>query len=214
MIFFFRVEAINCHLQETSRENECKMDQTGRKVNNIDDRLTRVEEYSLQILDILANLQQPLASPVRNAQDRAADGDSGNVESIGQEDVFPRSAPMRMYSRMMSVPPYVHRQRPGSNSNLRGTPIYFRHKLPNSSPYPPWHLSLSPGNQRQNSVQKAVRKFKRSNTLPSLVEPSHLSSSCSADESLVESRQETTEAIPPAMPLKRAVSESAAQTPG
>lgn len=202
-----RVEFINSHLKESTRENETKVEQISKKVSNIEDRLSRMEEYTLQILDMLANVQEPLPFPAGEREDANAESDTRNVESRGPDGLMPNSAPKRMYSRMMSVPAYVHRQQAGSSSSLRSTPMYFRHKLPNSNPYPPWYRQVSKSNWHRKSVQKAIRKFKRSNTLPLLGEPFKTPDSRSEDESRLLSQ-----VSPKQLPLKRSDSEGTAQS--
>ncbi|KAJ7365831.1 Transient receptor putative cation channel sub M member 7 [Desmophyllum pertusum] len=202
----FRVESISNHLKETNRENETKVQQIAKKVNSIDDRLTRMEEYTIQILDMLANVQEPLSSPTEERQDAMSESGTWNIESRDQDEFTPRSSPKRLFSRMMSVPAYIHRQQ--ASSSLRATPMYFRHKLPNSNPYPPWYRQVSKSNWHRSSVQKAIRKFKRSNTLPSLDDPSETTNGRSADCNKMKSQ------VPPQMPLKRADSEGAVQSQG
>lgn len=206
---FLRVDCINSHLKESTRENETKVEQISKKVNSIEDRLSRMEEYTIQILDMLANIQEPLPSAGGEREDATVESDTWSIGSGGQEAFTPKGAPKRMYSRMMSVPAYVHRIQAGSSSSLRSTPMYFRHKLPNSNPYPSWYRQVSKSNWHRKSVQKAIRKFKRSNTLPSLDEPFTSPDSRSADESRLLSR------IPPKqLPLRRSDSEGAAQSQG
>lgn len=205
----FRVELINNHLKETTRENETKVQQITKKVNGIDDRLTRMEEYTIQILDMLANVQEPLSSPTEERDDTMFQSDSWTVESRDQDQSATRSGPTRLFSRMMSVPAYVHRQQAGTDSSTRSIPMYFRHKVPRSNPFPAWYRQMS----KRSSIQKAIRKFKRSNTLPSLDEPSEATSSGSAEASKMESRIPS-EHVPPQMPLKRADSEGAVQSQG
>lgn len=165
-----------------------------------------MEEYTIQILDMLANVQEPLSSPTEERQDAMSESDTWNIESRDQDEFTPRSSPKRLFSRMMSVPAYIHRQQ--ASSSLRATPMYFRHKLPNSNPYPPWYRQVSKSNWHRSSVQKAIRKFKRSNTLPSLDEPSETTNGRSADDNKMKSQ------VPPQMPLKRADSEGAVQSQG
>ena len=120
-----------------------------------------------------------------------------------------KGSPKRMYSRMMSVPSYFHRQQAGSSSSLRFTPMYFRHKLPNSNPYPPWYRQVSKSNWHRSSVQKAVRKFKRSSTLPSLEEPFTTRHNRSMDDNGLLSRAPSKQ-----LPLRRSDSEGTAQSQG
>ena len=157
-------------MRETTRENETKVQQISKKVTSIDERLTRMEEYTIQILDMLANVNGPLPSPAEEREDAMSETSSLNIEYRDQDEFSPRVGPKRMFSRMMSVPAYVHRQQ--ASSSLRPTPMYFRHKLPNSNPYPPWYRQLSKSNWHRSSLEKAIRKFKRSVTLPSLDEVS------------------------------------------
>ena len=166
-----------------------------------------MEEYTLQILDILVNIQEPLASPSGEREDTAVE--TCGIESVDQEKVTVKGTPKRMYSRMMSVPSYVHKQKVGSNSSLRFTPMYFRHKLPNSNPYPPWYRQVSKSNWHRKSVQKAIRKFKRSSTLPSLNEPFTFPDNRSVDDSGLLSQTPSKQ-----LPLRRSDSEGAAQSQG
>lgn len=166
-----RVEWINNHLRETTRDNETKVVQISKKVNSIEDRLSRMEEYTLQILDMLVNIQEPLSSPFQEQEDDVATKDSRNKESGLKHESMAKEAPKRMYSRMMSVPSYVYRLHSGSNLSIPSTPMYFRHKLPNSNPYPPWYRQVSKGNWHRNSVQKAIEKFKKNNMPPSIDGP-------------------------------------------
>ena len=164
-----------------------------------------MEEYTLQILDMLANVQEPLPCSTEEREDPAAESQTWNFESGSQEEFAPKSGPQRLFSRMMSVPAYVHGMQAGSSPSLRSTPMYFRHKLPNSNPYPSWYRQVSKSNWRRKSVQKAIQKFKRSNTLPSLDEPDGRS----ANDSRLLSR------LPPKqLPLKRSDSEGTAQLQG
>lgn len=213
---FFRVESINNHLKETTRENETKVQQITKKVNGIEDRLTRMEEYTIQILDMLANLQEPVSSPTEERDEAMFGSDSWTVEPRSQDQSAARSGPSgpsgpaRLFSRMMSVPAYVHRQQAGTDSSTRSIPMYFRHKVPHSNPFPAWYRQLS----KRSSIQKAIRKFRRSNTLPSLDEPnSEATNSGSAEGSKIKS-QIPPEHVPPQMPLKRADSEGAVQSQG
>lgn len=215
-----RVESINNHLKETTRENETKVQQITKKVNGIEDRLTRMEEYTIQILDMLANVQEPLSSPTEERDEAGMFGsDSWTVESRNQDQSAARSGPSgpaRLFSRMMSVPAYVHRQQAGTDSSTRSIPMYFRHKVPHSNPFPAWYRQLS----KRSSIQKAIRKFRRSNTLPSLDEPnSEATSSGSAEASKIKSTyqiksQISPQHVPPQMPLKRADSEGTVQSQG
>ena len=208
----FRVESINNHLKETTRENETKVEQITKKVNGIEDRLTRMEEYTIQILDMLANVQEPLATSTEERDEAMFGSDSWTVESRDQDQSAARSGPSgpaRLFSRMMSVPAYVHRQQAGTGSSTRSIPMYFRHKLPHSNPFPTWYRHVS----KRGSIQKAIRKFRRSNTLPSLEEPSEATNSGSAEASKIKSRI-LREHVPPQMPLKRADSEGAVQSQG
>ncbi|KAL9987179.1 hypothetical protein ACROYT_G001438 [Oculina patagonica] len=207
----FRVESINSHLKETTRENETKVEQICKKVSGIDDRLTRMEEYTMQILDMLANVQEPLSPPAEERDDAMSESDTWTIESRDQDESTTRSGPTRLFSRMMSVPAYVHRQQAGSSQRDRTIPMYFRHKVPNSNPFPSWYRQVSKSSWRRSSIQKAIRKFKRSNTLPSLDEPSEATNSGSADGSEMKSRVPL-EHVPPQMPLKRADSEGAVQS--
>lgn len=197
-----RVESINTHLKESTRENETKVEQITKKVNTIEDRLSRMEEYTLQILDMLANIHEPLPSSTEEREDPTAESQTWNFESGSQEEFAPKSGPQRLFSRMMSVPAYVHRMQAGSSPSLRSTPMYFRHKLPNSNPYPSWYRQVSKSNWRRKSVQKAIQKFKRSNTLPSLDEPDGRSANDSRLLSRLPAKQ---------LPLKRSDSEGTAQ---
>ena len=147
------------------------MVQISKKVNSIEDRLSRMEEYTLQILDMLVNIQEPLSSPFQEQEDDVATKDSRNNESGLKHESMAKEAPKRMYSRMMSVPSYVYRLHSGSNSSIPSTPMYFRHKLPNSNPYPSWYRQVSKGNWHRNSVQKAIEKFKKNNMPPSIDGP-------------------------------------------
>lgn len=208
----FRVDSINNHLKETTRENETKVQQITKKVNGIEDRLTRMEEYTIQILDMLANVQEPLSSPTEERDEAIFGSDSWTVESRDQDQSAARSGasgPARLFSRMMSVPAYVHRQQAGADSSTRSIPMYFRHKLPHSNPFPAWYRQVS----KRSSIQKAIRKFRRSNTLPSLDEPSEATNNGSAEASKIKSRIPP-EHVPPQMPLKRADSEGAVQSQG
>ncbi|XP_073244598.1 transient receptor potential cation channel subfamily M member-like 2 isoform X3 [Porites lutea] len=203
-----RVEVINSHLRETSRENETKVEQITKKVNTIEERLSRMEEYTIQVLDMLANIHDPHTSPPGEIEDTSGEGDALKSES---EEMISRSLPQRMFSRMMSVPAYVHRAtHAGSSSSLRSTPMYFRHKVPHSNPYPSWYRQASNyGNWRRKSLQKAIRKFKRSNTAIIQDEPLVSSESQSAKESTQMSHN------PPRQPpLRRSESEGATQLQG
>lgn len=202
---------MNNHLKETTRENETKVQQIAKKVTSMDDRLTRMEEYTLQILDMLANVHGPLSSPPGEREETMSETSMWNIESRDQEEFSPRAGPKRMFSRMMSVPAYVHRQQ--ASSSLRPTPMYFRHKLPNSNPYPSWYRQVSKSNWHRTSLEKAIRKFKRSVTLPSLDEPSETTNRQSADDSKMKS-QVPSEQVPKQMPLKRADSEGTVHTQG
>ena len=210
IFLLFRVESINNHLKETTRENETKVQQITKKVNGIEDRLTRMEEYTIQILDMLANVQEPLSSPTEERDEAMFGSESWTVESRDQEAARSGpSCPARLFSRMMSVPAYVHRQQAGTDTSTRSIPMYFRHKLPHSNPFPAWYRQVS----KRSSIQKAIRKFRRSNTLPSLDEPSEATNSGSAEASKIKS-QIAPGHVPPQMPLKRADSEGAVQSEG
>lgn len=74
--FFVRVELINSHLRETSRENETKVEQITKKVNTIEERLSRMEEYTIQVLDMLANIHDPHTSPPGETEDTSGEGDA------------------------------------------------------------------------------------------------------------------------------------------
>lgn len=206
--FFVRVELINSHLRETSRENETKVEQITKKVNTIEERLSRMEEYTIQVLDMLANIHDPHTSPPGETEDASGEGDAWKSES---EEMISRRLPQRMFSRMMSVPAYVHRaNHAGSSSSLRSTPMYFRHKVPHSNPYPSWYRQASNyGNWRRKSLQKAIRKFKRSNTAIIQDEPLLSSESQSAKEST-----QMLHNPPRQPPLRRSDSEGATQLQG
>lgn len=207
----FRVDSIDNHLKETTRENETKVEQLCKKVSGIDERLTRMEEYTIQILDMLANIQEPYSSPAEERDDAMSDSDTWTIESRDQDESTARGGPKRLFSRMMSVPAYVHRQQASSS---HGTiPMYFRHKLPNSNPFPSWYRQSSKSSWRRSSIQKAIRRFKRSNTLPSLDEPGDAANNGSADDSEMKSRAPM-EHGPTQMALKRADSEGAVQSQG
>ena len=186
------------------------MEQISKKVSGIDDRLTRMEEYTIQILDMLANVEEPLSSPPEERDDDVSES-AWTIESRDQDESTAKSSPTRLFSRMMSVPAYVHRQQVGSSH--RTIPMYFRHKVPNGNPFPSWQRQGSKSSWRRSSIQKAIRKFKRSNTLPSLDEPTEATNSGSANDSEMKSRIPL-EHVPPQMPLKRADSEGAVQTQG
>ena len=171
-----------------------------------------MEEYTIQILDMLANVQEPLSSPAEERDEAIFGSDSWAVESHDQDQSAGRSGPSgpaRLFSRMMSVPAYVHRQQAGADSSTRSIPMYFRHKLPHSNPFPAWYRQVS----KRSSIQKAIRKFRRSNTLPSLDEPSEATNNGSAEASKIKSRIPA-EHVAPQMPLKRAGSEGAVQSQG
>lgn len=204
----FRVESINNHMRETTRENETKVQQISKKVTSIDERLTRMEEYTIQILDMLANVNGPLSSPAEEREDAMSETSSLNIEYRDQDEFSPRVGPKRMFSRMMSVPAYVHRQQ--ASSSLRPTPMYFRHKLPNSNPYPSWYRQLSKSNWHRSSLEKAIRKFKRSVTLPSLDEVSK-GSGGKAEKGKMEAHVPFAQ-VSSRIPLKRADSEGTVQT--
>jgi len=212
IFLLFRVESINNHLKETTRENETKVEQITKKVNCIEDRLTRMEEYTIQILDMLANVHEPLSTPIEERDEPMFRSDSWTVESRDQDQSAATSrpsGPARLFSRMMSVPAYVHRQQAGADSSTRSIPMYFRNKVPHSNPFPTWYRQVS----NRSSIQKAIRKFRRSSTLPSLKEPSEATNSASADASKIRSRNPP-ENVAPQMPLKRADSEGAVQSQG
>lgn len=168
-----------------------------------------MEEYTLQILDMLVNIQEPLASPVGEREDTGVETHTCGIEGGDQERPMAKGSPKRIYSRMMSVPSYVHRQQVGSSSSLRFTPMYFRHKLSNSNLYPPWYRQVLISNWHHSSVEKAIRKFKRSSTLPSLKEPFTTRDNRSMDDNGLLSQAPSKQ-----LPLRRSDSEGTAQSQG
>lgn len=158
----FRVEAVNSYLQESSKELVCKEEAITKRVRTIEGNLARVEEYTLQILDILGNLQLPVAGP--------SEGSPENDEHVAPRDSDSRGWDSEgPFSRLMSVPAYMHMQQRQSSQGS-GMPLYFRRKIPTWNARRPKQPSQSQENQRRGSVHKAISRFKRSNTLSSLDE--------------------------------------------
>ena len=157
------MEAISYQLQETTKEQLGKEEATTKRLRTIENYLSRVEEYTLQILDIVGNMPP------------SSDADEG------AEDISPSGGGVGL-SRLMSVPAYMHLQQ---RQDVKGVdmPLYFRRKYPSQQRRQSLQVGLagqagqtgqaghsSPDNRRQESLTKAVSRFKRSNTISSVHE--------------------------------------------
>ena len=129
-----------------NKEVMSKQENLSKATRALDCRSTRVEEYTVQILDVLENMQ-PLVPALSDQADETVADTCPNtaLPQIGANDsrsspwVFPApgSGSVKPY-RMMSVPAHVHQRQMSRQlsqdltecSEAPSYPAYFRRKFP------------------------------------------------------------------------------------
>ncbi|XP_031570497.1 transient receptor potential cation channel subfamily M member 3-like [Actinia tenebrosa] len=147
--------------------NAFQLDKISKVVHSLEDRHSKLEEYTLQILDVVGHLQLMFPQTLAEHDEETLDSNGNEqddtrghtLEGAGYDRYIiqdDRTGPV--FDRMVSMPAYMHQQVPSPRSSPR---MYFRTKLPLTNPYQ-YRKQFNTGG---SSVKKAIQKF-RSNTLP------------------------------------------------
>lgn len=163
---FFNNPHISLILPFRVDSNAFHLDKISKVVHSLEDRHIKLEEYTLQILDVVGHLQLMFPQTVTVHVEEAHDSDGNedddtrehNLEGAGYDRYIIQDDRTGTLNRMVSMPAYMHQQVPSPRSSPR---MYFRNKLPLTNPYQ-YRKQFNSG---RSSVKKAIQKF-RSNTLP------------------------------------------------
>ena len=139
---------LSAQLQEFNKDVTSKQESLRKAVQMISNRSTRVEEYTVQILDVLENVphMDAAACPDQVDEEEAEACPSARVPAVDSDEsqcnpwVFPaaRSVIAKPF-RMMSVPAHVHRKQMSRQLSRDSSedppdaplyPMYFRRKFP------------------------------------------------------------------------------------
>lgn len=167
--------------------NSCQIDKLSKTLQSVDDRCSKLEEYTLQILDVVGHLQLSIPGSMVECEGMSLNNNDHEV-SMGLHNERPwndryiiqndRAAPV--LDRMISMPAYMHQKVPPTGSS----PLYFRNKLPLTNPYQYREQFNSGANAPNTSIKRAISRF-RTNTLPRVLpdlREKRQRSQCSDDE--------------------------------
>lgn len=149
--------------------NAGEIDKLSKTLQSVDDRCSKLEEYTLQILDVVGHLQLSIPASISECEGMSRDLDEHEMSmgpyhegtwsdryTIQNENTAP------LLNRMISMPAYMHQK---AHTTGPSGPMYFRNKLPLTNPYQYRQQFNSGAHGAKTSLKKAISRFRR-NTLP------------------------------------------------